>query len=64
MPRPYRRLHTAANTPLDFYLGDCTEVLSAGPGGSVSVVVTSPPHNLGIQYRTYDDGRPRGEYLE
>jgi len=25
--------------------------------------VTSPPYNLGIQYRTYDDGGPREEYL-
>ena len=23
-----------------------------------------PPYNLGVQYRSYDDGRPRGEYLE
>jgi site-specific DNA-methyltransferase (adenine-specific) len=27
------------------------------------VVVTSPPYNLGIAYRTYDDRRPRAEYL-
>ena len=28
------------------------------------MVVTSPPNNLGIAYRTYDDGRPRADYLE
>ena len=28
------------------------------------MVVTSPPYNLGIRYRSYDDGRPRSEYLE
>ncbi len=27
------------------------------------MVVTSPPYNLGVQYRTYDDGQPRDEYL-
>lgn len=32
--------------------------------GSVDVVVTSPPYNLGIEYRTYDDRIERGEYLE
>ena len=30
---------------------------------SIDLVVTSPPYNLGIQYRSYDDGRPRHEYL-
>jgi site-specific DNA-methyltransferase (adenine-specific) len=38
-------------------------VLPAIEGGTVSVVVTSPPYNLGVQYRSYDDGRPRQEYL-
>jgi site-specific DNA-methyltransferase (adenine-specific) len=31
--------------------------------GSVGAIVTSPPYNLGIDYRSYDDGRPREEYL-
>ena len=31
--------------------------------GSVDAIVTSPPYNLGIRYRSYDDGRPRAEYL-
>ncbi|RMF85147.1 MAG: site-specific DNA-methyltransferase [Nitrospinota bacterium] len=31
--------------------------------GSVDVVVTSPPYNLGIKYRRYDDTIPRQEYL-
>ena len=29
--------------------------------GSVDVIVTSPPYNLGIRYRTYDDTMPRRE---
>jgi site-specific DNA-methyltransferase (adenine-specific) len=31
--------------------------------GSVSVVVTSPPYNLGIRYSRYDDTVARDEYL-
>ncbi|MGV3721753.1 MAG: DNA methyltransferase, partial [Actinomycetota bacterium] len=31
--------------------------------GSVDVVVTSPPYNLGIAYGTHDDAVPRDEYL-
>jgi len=31
--------------------------------GSVSVVVTSPPYNLGIDYQGYDDTLSRDEYL-
>jgi site-specific DNA-methyltransferase (adenine-specific) len=29
----------------------------------IGVVVTSPPYNLGIKYRSYADDIPRGEYL-
>jgi site-specific DNA-methyltransferase (adenine-specific) len=32
--------------------------------GSVDVVVTSPPYNIGIDYNGYDDTIPREEYLE
>lgn len=31
--------------------------------GQVSVIVTSPPYNIGTRYRSYDDSRPNGEYL-
>ncbi|MBN1356896.1 site-specific DNA-methyltransferase [bacterium] len=31
--------------------------------GSVDVVVTSPPYNLGIRYGRYDDTTPRDQYL-
>jgi site-specific DNA-methyltransferase (adenine-specific) len=48
---------------LEFYLGDCLEVLSALPVHAVDAVVTSPPYNLGVDYRTYDDTMPRDDYL-
>jgi site-specific DNA-methyltransferase (adenine-specific) len=38
-------------------------VLPALEAGSIGVVVTSPPYNLGIKYRTYRDDLPRAEYL-
>ena len=47
-----------------FYLGDCLEILPALADDSVDVIVTSPPYNLGVRYRTYDDQLPREEYLQ
>lgn len=44
-------------------LGDCLTLLSALPAESVDVVVTSPPYNIGIAYKSYDDRRPRADYL-
>ena len=32
--------------------------------GSVDVMVTSPPYNLGTDYRAYDDSIPRSSYLD
>lgn len=44
-------------------LGDCLGVLRTLPTASVDVVVTSPPYNIGIAYRSYDDRRPQEAYL-
>jgi site-specific DNA-methyltransferase (adenine-specific) len=33
------------------------------PASSVSAIVTSPPYNLGIRYRSYADTLPHDEYL-
>lgn len=46
-----------------FYLGDCLAVLPVLDRGSIDVIVTSPPYNLGIKYRSYEDDLPRSEYL-
>jgi site-specific DNA-methyltransferase (adenine-specific) len=48
---------------LRFYLGDCVEVFSALGPRCVSAIVTSPPYNLGVDYRSYRDTLPRNEYL-
>jgi site-specific DNA-methyltransferase (adenine-specific) len=42
---------------------DCVGGMSALEAGSIDVVVTSPPYNCGISYRSYQDNRDRGEYL-
>jgi site-specific DNA-methyltransferase (adenine-specific) len=48
---------------LRFYLGDSLAILPTLERGSVGVVVTSPPYNLGIKYRSYRDDLPRTDYL-
>jgi site-specific DNA-methyltransferase (adenine-specific) len=47
-----------------FYLGDSVDLLGRLAAGSISAIVTSPPYNLGIRYRTYEDTLPRERYLE
>jgi site-specific DNA-methyltransferase (adenine-specific) len=63
LPTPHTILDSRQGT-LRFYLGDCLKVFAALPKGSLSVVVTSPPYNLGVQYRSYHDALPRARYLE
>ena len=63
LPKPHTIIEGRGGT-LRFYLGDCLDVLARLPEGAVSAVVTSPPYNLGIQYRSYDDSLPREHYLE
>src|SRR5262245_37607667 len=47
-----------------FYLGDCLEIFRQIPAGSVDVIVTSPPHNIGVQYNTYQDRLSHSTYLD
>lgn len=61
-PAPHTSVRSGRST-FRFYLGDCLDLLQRLPKGSIDVIVTSPPYNLGIQYRTYDDTMPRDRYL-
>jgi site-specific DNA-methyltransferase (adenine-specific) len=61
-PQPHTTIRTNRGA-LQFYLGDCVDVLTALPPAAISVVVTSPPYNLGVSYRTYQDSLPRADYL-
>lgn len=59
---PHTTIDTGRST-LTFYHGDCTEVLAALPPQVASVIVTSPPYNLGVKYRSYADTLPHEDYL-
>ena len=61
-PQPHTTLKSGRAT-FRFYLGDSVELLERFAPGSISAIVTSPPYNLGIRYRTYDDTLPRERYL-
>lgn len=43
--------------------GDCLELLAGLPEASINIVMTSPPYNIGVAYNSYDDRRPRADYL-
>ena len=45
-------------------VGDCVERMKTLAEGSVDLVVTSPPYNLGIKYRKYEDKKSREDYLK
>jgi site-specific DNA-methyltransferase (adenine-specific) len=50
---------------LRFFAEDCVAGMEQHlEEGEVDVVVTSPPYNLGVAYRRYEDDRPREEYLD
>jgi len=63
LPKAHTTITTSGAT-FRFYLGDSLDVLGRLTPGAVSAIVTSPPYNLGIRYRTYDDTIPRSEYLQ
>ncbi len=70
-----RRPESAAPSDLQFVLTcssgskislnnlDCLKGLDTIEDGSVDIIVTSPPYNLGIDYGAYDDSIPRVDYL-
>ena len=62
-PRPHTEF-SIGRASFRFYLGDCLTVFSQLPPASIDAIVTSPPYNLGVRYRTYDDTLPRDDYLE
>ncbi|MCY3961079.1 MAG: site-specific DNA-methyltransferase, partial [bacterium] len=49
------------NEQVVFYLGDCRKLLAGLPNGSVQLVVTSPPYNIG---KEYESSQTLDEYLE
>jgi hypothetical protein len=62
IPKPYTTLELNGAV-LRFYHGDCLEILASLDKETISAIVTSPPYNLGIEYRTYRDTLPRKNTL-
>ena len=62
-PKPYARLRSSGRT-FRFHHTDALEFLRRLPKASVDIIVTSPPYNLGVSYRSYRDALPTKEYLE
>lgn len=44
--------------------GDCLAILKGMSTASVDLVITSPPYNIGVAYKTYQDRQPRDGYLK
>jgi site-specific DNA-methyltransferase (adenine-specific) len=61
---PFASLTAPSGRSIVLWKEDCIEGMQARlRPGSVDVVVTSPPYNLGVRYGAYRDDRPIEEYL-
>jgi site-specific DNA-methyltransferase (adenine-specific) len=64
MDLPFARIPLSRGRTVSLWCGDAVEGLDQRVRtGGADVVVTSPPYNLGVRYRSYADARPRAEYL-
>src|SRR5580658_10025379 len=64
MERPFARIALPQRRAVTFWCEDAVPGLARRVlAGAADVVVTSPPYNLGVAYRSYADSRPRAEYL-
>lgn len=55
---------TASRATSRIYTADAVTLLDTFPENSIDAVVTSPPYNLGINYKSYDDTLPGDRYLQ
>ncbi len=64
-PREYFAQNSNQPNAIRLFLGDCLAGMERilNPG-SVDLIVTSPPYNIGVQYGSYDDKIPREAYLK
>jgi site-specific DNA-methyltransferase (adenine-specific) len=62
--KPFDKISGRSGSTLRFYQADCLDVFPQLPPGSIDVIVTSPPYNLGIEYGRYQDSLSRSEYLQ
>lgn len=60
---PYRILEGKNDSCITLYLNDCLKGMKNLKSNSVDIVITSPPYNIGINYNSYNDNKPRNKYL-
>ena len=64
MKPPYFTIDNSEGNNISLYLQDCVKGMQEYlEPGSVDVVVTSPPYNIGVRYSNYHDKIPRQDYL-
>jgi site-specific DNA-methyltransferase (adenine-specific) len=64
MDRPFARVPLARGRAVELWREDSVAGLARRLGRRrADVVVTSPPYNRGVAYRSYADARPRAQYL-
>ena len=51
------------HTEFHLEITDCVKAMRDLPDDSIDIVVTSPPYNLGIKYKSYRDTKTRDDYL-
>ena len=61
--KPFARVAGRSGSSSRFYLVDCLDLFRQLAPGSVDVIVTSPPYNLGVKYSRYADNLSRPDYL-
>jgi site-specific DNA-methyltransferase (adenine-specific) len=65
LPTEFARFPLRKSKAITLYHGDCFAGMDTILAeGSVDVLVTSPPYNIGVRYGSYDDRIPRSSYLE
>jgi len=56
---------TKSTGDIILYNEDCLDGMASRlKPESIDIVVTSPPYNIGVKYRSYDDKIPRKDYLD
>ncbi len=64
MDRPFARISLGGRRTAELWCEDAVRGLGRRLGARrADVVVTSPPYNRGVAYRSYSDARPREQYL-
>ena len=56
------RVDLLSDEPIVLRAVDCIQGMQSLPDGSIDLVVTSPPYNIGVPYLTCDDSLPQADY--